>query len=443
MNTLGLFDYSADLQDVRPLSARWRRFTTRHISGVTVHARGCVLDRIAHLTVTLMAAFLPAIAGACPDGQYDVCVGFCACVPNSGQILPGDPRKDAAKALDALAKGDRTMFAQAIGRLAIRGQWGGPLVNDMLKGSLSPEAKAFLDEVIGEGVILVITKAPSGESPSVMLGDLKYAAGYRIPLVQSKATPHPGGAPARGRRVFHATGAACISTAGNDVAAGWVDEPELIDKKTLKRTKFINASVQAGDIVEITANKICKVPSGAPFKATDTFRMVFSHADQVSSDVATQMKHFLIGRRSTEKAVRAVAKSGDAFPSAKVPVANTELASGHFAQWGVRQHSDANPGVSDFSVPRGARSFGVYVGYAKQATCSGDAGVDHGRKVEVLVDGKQLDHVDKLTYGAGPAFLYGDLPPGATKLALRNSEVTGGHWCAEIIWKEPTFFMPG
>ena len=256
-------------------------------------------------SLPLIAALaLVSGAEACPEGQYESCLGEkpgrqCICLLNgktfADQFGKLNPLPDTLQTAAGVRKGDSKLLSAGVGALIIEGTCQGcPLVAQNL---MSKPNKQLVEQIVGRGWLLFET----GTDPILITADAARSLAAKWDLSKPEVTPMSPSPTARQPKTFRAKGALCIvQSEQKQGIAGFVNAPRLVDDHTKRafifRKRAVEANLVPGDTLIITASGDAKqcaaVPEGQIQLKQAKIRFEYS-SFSVSSP--TTMKDFLVG----------------------------------------------------------------------------------------------------------------------------------------------------
>jgi len=253
-------------------------------------------------SLPLIAALtLVSGAEACPEGQYESCLGErpgrqCVCLPNGktfddhfGKL---NPLPDTLKTAAGVRKGDAKLLSERVGALIIEGTCQGcPLLAQNL---MSKPNTALVEQIVGRGWLLFET----GIDPILITADAARSLAAKWDLSKPDVSPSPA---LRQPKTFRAKGALCIvQSEQKQGIAGFVKAPRLVDDQTKRafifRKRAVEANLVPGDTLIITASGDAKqcaaVPEGQTLLKQAKIRFEY-YSFSMSSP--TTMNNFLVG----------------------------------------------------------------------------------------------------------------------------------------------------
>lgn len=260
------------------------------------------------LSFVLALALMTAsnIAGACPDGQYNLCVGpsvpnlgihpVCGCVPNSGTatnavVTAVNPVPDTLNLLGAIVHGNVSQAYSSLGALVTAAAC--VPCSAALNIYATPQDKATIEGLIGRGWLVFVS-----DQPELLLVDAGGTTSSAVPLSPSPAAPIAAPAAPRGKKTYLVSGASCaiVHEKSSIAVAGWVAPPNLTDAATQTTAQFPSVDLRPGDVIKVASNDECKVtPSGD--RHVKAVNITYQYPTVVPG-APTTMKYFLTGASS-------------------------------------------------------------------------------------------------------------------------------------------------
>ena len=253
-------------------------------------------------SLPLIAALtLVSGAEACPEGQYESCLGEkpgrqCVCLPNgktfSDQFGKRNPLPDTLKTAAGVRKGDTKLLSEGVGALIIEGTCQGCPV--LAQNLISKPNKELVEQIVGRGWLLFETVI----DPILITADAAHGIVAKWDLSKPDVSPSPA---VREPKTFRAKGALCIvQSEKKQGIAGFVKAPRLVDDQTKRafifRRRAVEANLVPGDTLIITASGDAKqcaaVPGGQTQLKQAKIRFEYS---SFSIGSPTTMKDFLVG----------------------------------------------------------------------------------------------------------------------------------------------------